>query len=97
MKNHSIVINVITIAVSYNCKTGPSELINNGVNGYLVPVETGSKGLSEKLTILMDDEKKRITMGEKAIETRERYSTERITIMWDSVLWPENKGTSINT
>ena len=51
--------------VSYDCVAGPSELITDGENGYLVPV--GDKeSFSEKLLRLMKDSSCRISIQEKA-------------------------------
>ena len=51
--------------VSTNCPTGPSELIDDGENGYLINVND-TTALTDKLNILMESEELRISFGQKA-------------------------------
>ena len=55
--------------VSTDCPTGPSELIENGKNGYLVPMND-ENAMAEKLNILMHDDNKLKSFGAKAINLR---------------------------
>jgi len=72
--------------VSFDCATGPAEILREGVDGYLVPPEQGAEGLSRALAVLMDDESTRKTMGHAATDVRERFSPERVMAAWDEVL-----------
>lgn len=63
--------------VSYNCMTGPSEMIENGKNGYLVDVFDDSTFI-QRLQQLMNDNNLRLKMGEYAKESIRRFSIERI-------------------
>lgn len=63
--------------VSFDCPTGPSDLIEDGVNGFLVPLDDDSLFL-QRLLELMDDE---ILLNEFACKAREsmsRFSEERV-------------------
>ncbi|ENZ0175023.1 glycosyltransferase family 4 protein [Providencia rettgeri] len=51
--------------VSFDCPTGPAELIENEVNGFLIPLYDTS-AFAEKLNVLMSDEDLRYTIGERA-------------------------------
>lgn len=73
-------------AVSFDCDAGPADLIEEGVNGYLVPPEEGAAGLEARLGALMGDDAGRAAMGERAIGVRQRYSLERVGAEWDRVL-----------
>lgn len=73
-------------AVSFNCDTGPADLIEDGFNGYLVPPSEGSEGLANKLEHLMADVNLRDAMGERATTVRKRYSMEHVGALWDLVL-----------
>ena len=73
-------------AVSFDCETGPADIIRDGVDGYLVPPEEGAEGLARAIEALMDDEEKRRQMGHAAIAVRERFSMERVMAAWDEVL-----------
>ncbi|MDR6968288.1 glycosyltransferase involved in cell wall biosynthesis [Flavobacterium arsenatis] len=59
--------------VSYDCPTGPSELIQNEENGNLIPLHD-QELFSAKLQLLMDDNDKRIKFGTKAVVVKEEYS-----------------------
>lgn len=78
-------------AVSFDCDTGPADLIEDGVNGYLIPPAGGTDGLAKKLADLMTDDSLRGAMGEQAKAVRERYSIERVGEQWDRVLGLANQ------
>ena len=63
--------------VSYDCVAGPSEMITNGENGFLVPV-FDDKLFQEKLQLLINDAELRKNMGENALENIKKFSTEAI-------------------
>ena len=54
--------------IAYDCTAGPSEMIADGENGFLVPVFE-DEIFKEKLVELMEDDKKRAIMGKKAKNT----------------------------
>lgn len=72
--------------VSFDCDSGPAELIEDGVNGALVPLEADAPGLAKRLAALMADADMRRAMGERAVEVHQRYALEQIGIEWDRVL-----------
>ncbi len=58
--------------VSTDCPTGPNELINDGQNGFLVPVED-YKSLAERISLLLEDQSlRRKFISEGAMSVR-RY------------------------
>jgi GalNAc-alpha-(1->4)-GalNAc-alpha-(1->3)-diNAcBac-PP-undecaprenol alpha-1,4-N-acetyl-D-galactosaminyltransferase len=63
--------------VSYNCIAGPSEMIIDGENGFLVPVFDDEK-FAQKLQLLMDNEELRLSMGENARHSMDRFTVEKI-------------------
>jgi GalNAc-alpha-(1->4)-GalNAc-alpha-(1->3)-diNAcBac-PP-undecaprenol alpha-1,4-N-acetyl-D-galactosaminyltransferase len=63
--------------VSYDCIAGPSDMIINGENGFLVPVFDDVQ-FQEKLQLLIDNEVLREKMESKAIEKIKKYSVESI-------------------
>jgi glycosyltransferase involved in cell wall biosynthesis len=72
-------------AVSYDCETGPRDLIEDGVSGRLVrPVEDIGE-LAAALSEVMTDDTDRARMATRATSVRDRYSLERILGMWDDV------------
>lgn len=67
--------------VSFACKCGPSEIVNDGVDGYLVPpgdVDT----MADRLVRLMQDDALRHTMGGRAFENAARFSIDAVMKQW---------------
>lgn len=71
-------------AVSYDCDTGPRDLIRHEVDGLLVP-PGDVKGLAQSLKRLMHDDDLRARMAARALEVRTRYSMERVLSLWDNL------------
>lgn len=63
--------------VSYDCVAGPRDMIDDGINGYLVPVYD-DKLFVERLNYLMTNDKERKIMGEKASEKISQFDSETI-------------------
>lgn len=73
-------------AVSFDCETGPSDIIREGIDGKLVPVTDGERGLARALAALMQDDDRRQRMGRAAVTVRDRFSAERVMAEWDDLL-----------
>lgn len=70
--------------VSFDCNYGPSDIIQNGVDGFIV--ENGNvTALANAIVILIEDEKMRKLMGKKAKENVKRYLPETIVQQWDDL------------
>lgn len=67
--------------VAFDCKTGPKEIIYEGVNGFLIPMGD-VKVLAEKICLLIDSQNKRIYMGRNAMELAKEYSIDNIMAHW---------------
>jgi GalNAc-alpha-(1->4)-GalNAc-alpha-(1->3)-diNAcBac-PP-undecaprenol alpha-1,4-N-acetyl-D-galactosaminyltransferase len=63
--------------VTFDCIAGPSELITDGENGFLVPLYNYTL-LEQKLLLLMNDSELRDRMGSKAMESIKKFSVEEI-------------------
>lgn len=63
--------------VSYDCVAGPSEMITDGENGFLVPV-FDDQVFEQRLRILMEDEVLRKRMAKNARPSIERFSLDII-------------------
>jgi glycosyltransferase involved in cell wall biosynthesis len=72
-------------AVSFDCDTGPRDIIRPGIDGELVPPQDEA-ALSASLFRLMADAPLRARLGSRAVEARERFSLERIAKMWDELI-----------
>lgn len=70
--------------VSFNCHHGPADIIQDGIDGYIV--DNGDVGqLAQKLISLMDNQSLRQQMGRMAKENVKRYLPEIITKEWDEL------------
>lgn len=67
--------------VSFSCPTGPNEIIEDGVNGYLVECYDTDK-LSEKLLELMEDEVLRQSFSEHAKDNLDKFNKDKILKQW---------------
>ncbi len=63
--------------VSTNCDFGPSELIHDGENGFLVPVHD-VEAIAERLCALLEDDELSHRFGEAATEIRKTHDVECI-------------------
>lgn len=67
--------------VSYACPCGPKDIITEGVDGFLVPVNDEGT-LAARICQLIEDEPLRRRMGVAAKASAERYRVENIIPMW---------------
>ncbi|MFG2002634.1 glycosyltransferase family 4 protein [Spirillospora sp. NPDC048911] len=70
---------------SFDCPTGPREVIVDGVNGLLVPPEDGP-GLAAAICRLIEDEPLRRRLGAAARETAAEYGPEAMRGRWETLL-----------
>ena len=71
-------------AVSFDCDTGPRDIIRHELDGLLVPRGNVAE-LTAALDRLMSDALMRQRFAERAVEVRERFSMERIAGMWEKL------------
>ncbi|MFV0221276.1 glycosyltransferase [Empedobacter falsenii] len=64
-------------SIAYDCPTGPSELIIDNKNGFLVPLHNREEYI-KKLQKLLDDEILRLQISEKAKDVKQKFSTQSI-------------------
>ena len=84
--------NVFVEALSHNvpviatdCKSGPSEIITDGENGFLVPVGD-IKAIADKMSLLARDEQLRATLAANARMSIHRFSEEVVYQQWLEIL-----------
>lgn len=75
--------------VAFDCVAGPSEMINNGIDGFLLPV-FDFNSLEEKVLTLMDDKDLREQMGREAMSSIKRFSINHIGEMYYSFITSTN-------
>ena len=67
--------------ISTRCACGPSELITDGENGFLVDIGDVAT-MSEKMSLLIDDEELRNRLGRAAEKSTERLEYKTISSKW---------------
>lgn len=72
--------------VSFDCDTGPADIVRDGVDGWLVPLAGGADGLRLAMEKLLAAGALRERMAEAAVSVRERFSPERVGADWDRLL-----------
>lgn len=70
--------------VSFNCQSGPAEIIKNEVNGFLVPNED-VKELANKLLDLIKDKEKRVLFGNNSKKDTNKFNKQLIMKQWDEL------------
>jgi len=78
-------------AVSFDCATGPSDIIRQGIDGYVISPEKGFGGMAEAVGGLIKDERKRKCMGKEAALVRKRFGAKTIMRTWDEVIGIEEE------
>lgn len=71
--------------VSFDCECGPAEIIEDGKNGFLVPVGD-IKELAEKMIILIRNQELRKKMGKESLKISKEFSLEKIADKWLEIL-----------
>ncbi len=72
-------------SVSFNCDTGPSDLIKHNENGILIPPED-IEMLEAQIRYMIENPIFRQKISDKAIKVREFYSEEKVLGEWTKVL-----------
>jgi len=71
--------------ISFDCKTGPSTIINDKVDGVLVPAEDVN-ALANSMNHLMANKDERIRLAKHATQVVERFSVEMIMQKWNDLI-----------
>lgn len=71
--------------ISFDCPTGPAELISHEDNGVLVPAEDVG-ALTSALDRLMEDESLRLRLGRAAQKSMEAFSVDNVLVSWNDLL-----------
>lgn len=64
---------------------GAAMVIDNGVNGFLIPMND-RKELLDRMIVLADNEDVSCNIGKESVKVLERFSLNKIAIMWENVI-----------
>ena len=71
--------------ISYTSAQGANEIIDDGINGFLIK-NRDEKEMINKIKLLIEDEKLRKKLGNKAKEKAKEYSGENILEKWSKLI-----------
>ena len=71
--------------VSFNCPTGPAEIVLDKENGYLVD-DYDINYMSEKIFTLIENENLRAQFAEKSMKDTEKFSKKKIIKQWEDLI-----------
>ncbi len=74
--------------ISFDCPSGPREIIRDAVDGKLVPAERVDV-LAQAMRKMMSDEAERRRLSARAAEVRERFALQKIMGMWEELFTRE--------
>ncbi len=76
--------------ISYDCESGPSDIIDNYNNGILVPNQDAN-AFKEAIKKLISDSEMRHALGKNAYVSVDRFTSRRIAQMWIELLEKNDK------
>jgi glycosyltransferase involved in cell wall biosynthesis len=71
-------------SISFDCPSGPREIIRHGIDGILVPPEDVA-ALADAMSDLITHPEKRERLASRAIEVMDRYGVNRIMAEWEEL------------
>lgn len=71
--------------VSFDCPSGPADLVQQGINGVLVP-PNDEDALAAAIRSLIDDPARRAALGAAARDVNRRYSLAAVMHQWNTLL-----------
>jgi glycosyltransferase involved in cell wall biosynthesis len=72
-------------SLAVDCETGPRDILRNEVDGLLVR-ENDYPALVAALDRMISNDKERANYSKRAIEARDRFSTERVASLWEQLI-----------
>ena len=82
--------------VSFSCPTGPSEIVENRVNGYLIDCYDTDK-MSERLLELMEDSNLRSSFANHAKDNMDKFNKDKIIQQWIDLIEEMTGGNNFET
>ncbi len=76
--------------VSFDCPTGPAQVLSDGVNGYLISAFDQER-MVERLLELIDNRARRSDFSQQAVVNADKYSVDNVARRWRSVFETSRK------
>jgi glycosyltransferase involved in cell wall biosynthesis len=73
---------------SFDCPTGPADIVRHGIDGLLVAPDSGGPALGAALDRLMRDPALRARFAARAAEVTERFGLDAVMSLWQQALSP---------
>lgn len=70
--------------IAYDCKTGPSDMIQHNINGLLIP-DQDVLAMQKGLHVLLNDSELRQRLGETALKSLNDYTLETVAAQWETL------------
>ena len=67
--------------VAFDCPYGPKDIITDGLDGFLIE-HRSIVDFVDKVCLLIEDEEKRVKMGQAGVKTSSRYDAHKIMPLW---------------
>ena len=67
--------------VAFDCPYGPKDIITDGIDGFLIE-HRSIVDFVNKVCLLIEDEEKRVKMGQAGVKTSKRYDVQTIMPLW---------------
>ncbi len=71
--------------ISFDCQSGPSDIIIDDVNGWLVEKENLQQMVTAIDKLIVDEEKRK-EMGKNAARDTDRFSPDAIYLKWSQII-----------
>lgn len=71
--------------IAFDCQTGPSDIIKDKVNGFLI-AEEDKEAMIQKIQNMIDSEQLRRTLSEHTKQTMEKFATEITMKKWEDII-----------
>jgi glycosyltransferase involved in cell wall biosynthesis len=71
--------------IATDCASGPGRIVRDDVDGLLVPSDNAPE-LAIAMAALMDDEPRRLRLGQRATDVNRRFEVDRIMAIWEGVI-----------
>lgn len=75
--------------VAFDCIAGPSDMIEDGKNGFLIPL-FDKQVFAEKLSVIMSDESLQLSMGKASEELIRKFVPDQIGLKYHTVLFSKD-------